>query len=65
MIKNPSKHERNFIRQDSKFPSPVATDLQLDDYAGKNARDHWWTNQKFPLSISFHHVFPYSYITWG
>jgi hypothetical protein len=31
--------------------------------AGRIARELWWTNQEFPLPISFHSGSPCSYIT--
>jgi hypothetical protein len=28
-------------------------------------RKLWWTDQEFTLPISFHHGYPFIYITWG
>jgi hypothetical protein len=39
--------------------------LPLDVFVGRIAREIWCTYQEFPLSISFHHGSPCSYITWG
>jgi hypothetical protein len=54
-----------FIRQNVSFNSPVSPTLLLADFAVRIARELWWTNQEFCLSISFHCGSPCSYITWG
>jgi hypothetical protein len=45
--------------------SPGSPDFLLDDSPDRISRQLWWTNQEFPLSISFHHGSPCSFITWG
>jgi hypothetical protein len=58
MLKNLSKQGKK-----SSFNSPVPSDSILEDSTGWIAREFWWTNQEFPLSISFQ-ASPCSYITW-
>jgi hypothetical protein len=54
----------NFERPNSSVPSPVPCALLPDNSAGRISRELWWMNQIL-LSISFHHISAYSYITWG
>jgi hypothetical protein len=43
--------EKYFVRPHSSF----YPDLLIDDSTDRISRELWWTNQDFPLSISFHH----------
>jgi hypothetical protein len=54
-VKEPFEVWKICSRQNSSFPSPVPLTLLLDYSAGRTARELWWMNQEFPLSISFHH----------
>jgi hypothetical protein len=53
MLNNPSKCGKIYvIRQNSSFKLPVPPALLLEDSAGGNAREIWWTNQEFsPVNI--------------
>jgi hypothetical protein len=55
--------KRYFVDKIRNFIRPNLPDLLLDGSAGRIAGDIWWTNQSFPLSTSFHHGSPNSYIT--
>jgi hypothetical protein len=49
-IKDPCRvWQRLFVRQNS-FAFPVPPALLQASFAGRIARDLWWTNQEFPLS---------------
>jgi hypothetical protein len=56
--------QRYLVRKNVTFSSPVPPDLLLVDTA-VTIPDLWWKNQEFSLSISSHHGYPFSYISWG
>jgi hypothetical protein len=55
-VKNPSKHKQRYFLRPNLFLSPIPPALLLVESGVRIARELWWTNQEFPLPVSFHHA---------
>jgi hypothetical protein len=65
VCKTITKQEQRYFEDEiHKFLLQVPPDLLLDDSAGRIAIELWWTNEEFPLPITFHRGSPCSYIIW-